>query len=61
MRDETRPRGETSGEMIDHGVTGFLHEPGDIQGMAESAVALLTDDEKVRACQAAKRAGADFV
>jgi N-acetyl-alpha-D-glucosaminyl L-malate synthase BshA len=32
-------------EVIDHGVTGFLHQPADIQGMAESAIALLTDDE----------------
>ena len=32
-------------EVIDHGETGFLHEPTDIQGMAESAIALLTDDE----------------
>jgi N-acetyl-alpha-D-glucosaminyl L-malate synthase BshA len=32
-------------EVIDHGETGFLHEPSDIQGMAESAIALLTDDE----------------
>jgi N-acetyl-alpha-D-glucosaminyl L-malate synthase BshA len=32
-------------EVIDHGVTGFLHEPADLDGMAESAVALLTNDE----------------
>jgi N-acetyl-alpha-D-glucosaminyl L-malate synthase BshA len=32
-------------EVIDHGVTGFLHEPADLDGMAGSAVALLTNDE----------------
>jgi L-malate glycosyltransferase len=30
-------------EVIDHGVTGFLHEPADLDAMAASAVALLTD------------------
>jgi N-acetyl-alpha-D-glucosaminyl L-malate synthase BshA len=32
-------------EVVDHGVTGFLHEPSDIQGMADSGIALLTDAE----------------
>ena len=32
-------------EVIDHGVTGFLYEPSDIQGMADSGIALLTDAE----------------
>jgi N-acetyl-alpha-D-glucosaminyl L-malate synthase BshA len=32
-------------EVIDHGTTGFLHDPSDLQGMADSAIALLTDDE----------------
>jgi N-acetyl-alpha-D-glucosaminyl L-malate synthase BshA len=32
-------------EVIDHGVTGFLHEPADLDGMARSSVALLTDPE----------------
>jgi L-malate glycosyltransferase len=32
-------------EVIDHAATGFLHEPGDLDGMADSAVALLTDGE----------------
>ena len=31
-------------EVIEHGVTGFLHEPDDLDGMAASAVALLRDD-----------------
>jgi N-acetyl-alpha-D-glucosaminyl L-malate synthase BshA len=30
-------------EVIADGVTGFLHEPEDLDGMAQSAVALLTD------------------
>ena len=30
-------------EVIDHGRNGFLHPPGDLDGMARSAVALLTD------------------
>jgi len=30
-------------EVIEHGVTGFLHPPDDLQGMAESGIALLTD------------------
>jgi N-acetyl-alpha-D-glucosaminyl L-malate synthase BshA len=30
-------------EVIEHGVTGFLHEPTDLDGMAASALALLRD------------------
>ena len=30
-------------EVIDHGINGFLHPQGDLDGMARSAVALLTD------------------
>lgn len=30
-------------EVIEHGVTGFLHEPEDVEGMAASAVAVLGD------------------
>jgi N-acetyl-alpha-D-glucosaminyl L-malate synthase BshA len=30
-------------EVIEHGVSGFLHAPGDLDGMAASAVSLLTD------------------
>lgn len=30
-------------EVIEHGVTGFLHSPDDLEGMSESAVALLSD------------------
>jgi N-acetyl-alpha-D-glucosaminyl L-malate synthase BshA len=31
-------------ELVEHGVSGFLHPPGDLDGMARSALALLTDD-----------------
>jgi len=31
-------------EVIEHGTSGFLHPPDDLDGMAESAVALLTDE-----------------
>lgn len=30
-------------EVIDHGVTGFLHPPDDVEGMAASGVAVLAD------------------
>ena len=36
-------------EIIDHGVTGFLHPPDDIDAMAASAVALLTDPARHQA------------
>ena len=32
-------------EVIDHGITGFLHEPSDIHSMADSGIALLTHPE----------------
>ena len=32
-------------EVIEHGVTGFLHEPSDLDGMANDGVAVLTDPE----------------
>jgi len=31
-------------EVVSHGETGFLHPVGDIEGMAQSAIRLLTDD-----------------
>ena len=31
-------------EVISHGVTGFLHDPSDLKGMAASAIALLRDE-----------------
>jgi len=30
-------------EVITHGITGFLHPPDDLQGMAASAIAILSD------------------
>ena len=32
-------------EVIEHGVTGFLHEPTDIEGMARDSITLLTDPQ----------------
>ena len=32
-------------EVIDDGITGFLHDPSDVQGMADSGVWLLTDSD----------------
>jgi N-acetyl-alpha-D-glucosaminyl L-malate synthase BshA len=44
-------------EVIEHGVTGFLHPPDDLHGMAQSALELLTNDElHRRAAEAATRA-----
>jgi N-acetyl-alpha-D-glucosaminyl L-malate synthase BshA len=31
-------------EVVDDGVTGFLHDPDDLAGMAQSAIQLLTDE-----------------
>jgi N-acetyl-alpha-D-glucosaminyl L-malate synthase BshA len=31
-------------EVVEHGVSGFLHDPTDLEGMAASVVRLLTDD-----------------
>ncbi len=36
-------------EVIESGVTGFLHDPDDLEGMASSGVALLTDPHLHRA------------
>jgi N-acetyl-alpha-D-glucosaminyl L-malate synthase BshA len=44
-------------ELVEDGVSGFLHEPDDLAGMARSAVRLLTDDAlHCRAAEAACRA-----
>ena len=43
-------------EVIDHGRNGFLHAPDDLDGMAASAVGLLTDrDLHARVAAAASR------
>ena len=31
-------------ELVEDGVSGFLHDPDDLEGMARSAVLLLTDE-----------------
>ena len=42
-------------EVIDHGVSGFLHAPDDLDGMAASALRLLTDEALHRSAAAASR------
>jgi N-acetyl-alpha-D-glucosaminyl L-malate synthase BshA len=44
-------------EVVEHGVTGFLHPPDDLAAMADSAVAILGDPERhQRMGQAARHA-----
>ena len=45
-------------EVIEYGVSGFLHEPEDLDGMARSALRLLTDEDLRRRVAAAARATA---
>ena len=33
-------------KLIEHEISGFLHEPGDVEGMADSLARLLSDEEK---------------
>jgi glycosyltransferase involved in cell wall biosynthesis len=41
-------------EVIEHGVSGFLHAPADLDGMAASAVAVMSDpDLRYRITEAA--------
>jgi N-acetyl-alpha-D-glucosaminyl L-malate synthase BshA len=42
-------------EVIDHGVTGFLHPPDDLTGMAQSVAYLLLDDRMRRQFGAAAK------
>jgi len=42
-------------ELIEHGVTGFLHDLDDLDGMAESALKLVTDEALHRRASAAAR------
>jgi len=47
-------------ELIEHGVTGFLHDLDDLDGMAGSALKLLSDDAfHRRASEAARRVAQD--
>jgi N-acetyl-alpha-D-glucosaminyl L-malate synthase BshA len=45
-------------EVVDDGVTGFLHEPADLDGMAASALRLLTDEGLHRRLAVAARTAA---
>ena len=49
-------------EVVEHGVTGMLHAVGDVDAMARSAIALLTDDARwsVMGAAARERACARF-
>jgi L-malate glycosyltransferase len=42
-------------EVVQHGVSGFLHAPDDLDGMADSAVRILEDDELHRRIARAAR------
>ena len=46
-------------EVVEHGVTGYLTEVGDIDAMAAYAIEMLRDEEKARAMGAAGRARAE--
>ena len=35
-------------EVVDHGVTGFLHDPDDLDGMAQSVIGLLSSPDRWR-------------
>ena len=45
-------------EVVEHGVSGLLREPGDVEGMAQDALSLLRDRERCRQFSAAARARA---
>jgi N-acetyl-alpha-D-glucosaminyl L-malate synthase BshA len=45
-------------ELVEEGVTGFLLDPNDVEGMARSGIALLTDEELHRRMAEAARAAA---
>jgi N-acetyl-alpha-D-glucosaminyl L-malate synthase BshA len=46
-------------EVVDDGESGYLAAVGDVEAMAESGIALLTDRERWRSFSAAARAGAE--
>src|SRR5450755_2581560 len=45
-------------EVIEHGVTGFMADVGDVETMARYAIELLSDESKLRAMGKRARAGA---
>ena len=45
-------------ELIEDGVNGFLHPPGDLDGMASSALRLLTDETLLSAVSRSARQSA---
>jgi N-acetyl-alpha-D-glucosaminyl L-malate synthase BshA len=45
-------------EVVEHGISGFLAEVGDVESMAGYALELLTDDNKLRAMAKAARCAA---
>jgi N-acetyl-alpha-D-glucosaminyl L-malate synthase BshA len=47
-------------ELVDDGVSGFLHHPQDVRGMADSVVRLLTDAALYAQASAAARATAEL-
>lgn len=42
-------------EVVEHGVSGFLGEPGDVDAMAQGALAMLKDESRYAAASAAAR------
>ncbi len=46
-------------EVVDHGVSGYLHDPDDLEGMAESVVRLMIDPELHARAAAASRQTAE--
>ena len=45
-------------EVVEHGVTGFLADVGDVETMARYAIELLSDDSRLRQMGKQARAGA---
>jgi glycosyltransferase involved in cell wall biosynthesis len=46
-------------EVVEHGVSGYLGAPGNVDEMARGALDLLTDDARYRAASQAARHGAE--
>jgi glycosyltransferase involved in cell wall biosynthesis len=45
-------------EVVEHGVTGFLADVGDVETMARYAIELLSDESRLRTMGKQSRAGA---